>query len=98
MREYILPRIGAAIRTIARTITRGRFIPEAITLGTFATLYFVPLTTVLWKHETAHYDMARRIGNVRYFAGYLWLWVRGGFSYHNHPWERAARLSAGEEE
>jgi hypothetical protein len=43
----------------------------------------------LRAHEGAHWRQYERRGVLRYYAGYVALWVR--YVYVNHPWEVEAR-------
>ena len=45
----------------------------------------------LRRHEMAHWAQYERMGAVRFYVGYIALWVRYG--YQNHPWEREARAA-----
>jgi hypothetical protein len=47
---------------------------------------------LLIAHELQHIVDARRLG-LLWIPTYLWLWVRAGFSYRNHPLEKSARIS-----
>lgn len=41
----------------------------------------------LVKHEQVHWDQYLQRSVLRYYLGYLYHWVRSGFSYRKHPWE-----------
>ena len=43
----------------------------------------------LIRHEQAHWRQWQRMGTVRFYATYIWLWLRHG--YRNHPMEIEAR-------
>lgn len=43
----------------------------------------------LRRHEEAHWRQYEQRGAVRYYLGYIALWVRYG--YWRHPWEQQAR-------
>lgn len=49
-----------------------------------------PLTVPLVSHELVHCQQLADLGLLRYWAAYVWLWVRSGFSWHRHPMERDA--------
>ena len=43
----------------------------------------------LIRHEQAHWAQYERMGAIRFYVGYIALWLRYG--YWNHPWEIEAR-------
>ena len=43
----------------------------------------------LIRHERAHWAQWQRMGAVKFYVGYVALWLRYG--YWNHPWEIEAR-------
>lgn len=43
----------------------------------------------LIRHEQCHWRQYERMGAIRFYVGYIALWVRYG--YQNHPWEVEAR-------
>lgn len=43
----------------------------------------VPQT--LYRHELQHCYQVQRLGIIRFYATYIWLWLRKG--YRNHPYE-----------
>jgi hypothetical protein len=43
----------------------------------------------LIRHEQAHWRQWQRMGTVRFYVTYIWLWLRHG--YRNHPMEIEAR-------
>lgn len=43
----------------------------------------------LIRREQAHWRQWQRMGTVRFYATYIWLWLRHG--YRNHPMEIEAR-------
>ena len=43
----------------------------------------------LVRHEQAHWKQYERMGAIRFYVGYIALWLRYG--YWNHPWEIEAR-------
>lgn len=46
----------------------------------------------LLHHENAHWRQYLRVGSaVAYYVRYVGAWVRCGFSYKRHPWEKEAR-------
>ena len=45
----------------------------------------------LIRHEQAHWRQWQRMGTVRFYAAYIWLWLRHG--YRNHPLELEARAA-----
>lgn len=78
-----------APRLLAAILRRFGF--RAITLPPWG-IYYVPGTLVgprLTKHEAAHWAQYERMGAIRFYVGYIALWVRHG--YQNHPWEVEAR-------
>lgn len=49
----------------------------------------------LRRHERVHWQQYRVRGFLGYYLGYVWAWVRAGFSYQHHPWEIEARRRSG---
>ena len=45
----------------------------------------------LRRHELVHWAQYERHGLWGFYAGYVFHWIRAGFSYANHPWEIEAR-------
>lgn len=45
----------------------------------------------LIRHEQAHWRQWQRMGTVRFYATYIWLWLRHG--YRNNPLEIEARAA-----
>ncbi len=52
----------------------------------------------LWVHEVTHVGQIRRYWVVGAPFVWLWLWMRCGFSYRDHKWEREARAEAGQDD
>jgi hypothetical protein len=46
----------------------------------------------LIRHEQVHWQQARRMGTIKFYAVYLWLLARYG--YQDHPMEHEARYPA----
>lgn len=51
----------------------------------------------LRRHERVHWQQYQRRGLPAYYLGYVWAWIRCGFSYERHPWEIEARRLSGAE-
>jgi hypothetical protein len=45
----------------------------------------------LLSHELAHWNQYEERSVIRFYLGYIYWWIRSGFSYQNHPWEVEAR-------
>ena len=63
----------------------------AVTLPPFG-VYILPEhmnTPWLIRHERCHWMQAQRMGVVKFYVVYVWLWLR--FGYANHPMEKEAR-------
>jgi len=45
----------------------------------------------LRQHEIVHWYQYTERSVLGFYFGYLYYWVRAGFSYRNHPWEIEAR-------
>lgn len=43
----------------------------------------------LYRHELQHCYQIERLGRFKFYAKYLWQWIRNG--YWNHPFEKEAR-------
>ncbi len=54
----------------------------------------IPLTVADVSHELVHCQQAADLGTLRYWAAYVWLWVRSGFDWHRHPMEIDAERRA----
>lgn len=52
----------------------------------------VDLSASSLAHELAHIDQIRRMGFIRYWAGYLLNLARHG--YYDHPYEQEARAAS----
>jgi len=42
-----------------------------------------------YRHELQHCYQVKRMGVLKFYASYLWLWMRKG--YTNHPYELEAK-------
>lgn len=49
----------------------------------------------LRRHEQVHWQQYLQRGFLGYYLGYVWEWIRAGFSYERHPWEIEARRISG---
>ncbi|MGH3440574.1 MAG: hypothetical protein ACRDUY_00710 [Nitriliruptorales bacterium] len=49
----------------------------------------------LRRHEEVHWRQYVQRGFFGFYLGYLWAWIRCGFSYERHPWEVEARRLSG---
>ena len=38
-----------------------------------------------YRHELQHCYQVKRMGRIKFYASYIWLWLRHG--YNNHPYE-----------
>jgi len=38
-----------------------------------------------YRHELEHCYQVKRMGRIKFYATYLWLWIKGG--YDSHPYE-----------
>lgn len=68
-----------------------RFGFRAITLppfGVYALAEHIDSQRLI-RHEQCHWRQYERMGAIRFYVGYIALWVRHG--YQNHPWEVEAR-------
>ena len=94
VREIALFRVGRLVRYPFRILTRGRWMPDAVTIG-FTVIYLVEPWPQLRAHELAHVSQAKMLGRCRFWWRYMREFFRNG--YKNNFFEVQARRAAGEE-
>lgn len=94
MTELHIYRIGSLIRGAFRLVTRGRWMPLAVTIG-YTVVYLVAPTETTRRHELAHVRQARQLGRLRFWWRYLRELRRSG--YRSNLFEIESRRAAGEE-